>query len=353
MNIYDYAAAIHLHSVFSFDGHVPPDKIIAAAARRGVDILLLTDHDNLKARAAGWEGWNGRVLLIVGQEISPRFNHYLAFAIKSPVTCPEDAEGIRPQRYINEVNAAGGFGIIAHPDHEGTKTFHVKHYPWQDWQVSGYAGISVWDFMTDWQSSLCGYVSGLCSYFFPAFFLRGPRAVTLQRWDALNAAGKKIVGIGELDNHASRKKLGGLSFEAFPFDKAFTFLRTHVITTEQLSGNKEKDIPLVLQSIRSGSCYVALDYFCNARGFNFTMRNSSGPALMGDNLLLDNKTLLEVKLPCVANCRVIKDGAVFAADRTKEMSVPIAAKGVYRIEAFLKAYGKYRPWIFSNPIFVR
>jgi len=352
MSIYDYAAVIHFHSSFSFDGHIPPDKIIAAAARQGVDILLLTDHDNLQARAAGWEGWQGKVLIIVGQEISPRFNHYLAFNIENPVTCPEDVEGINPQHYIDEVNAAGGFGIIAHPDHEGTKTFHVKHYPWKDWSVNGYTGISIWDFMTDWQSSLSGYLSGLLSYYFPAFFLRGPRAVTLQRWDAQNA-GKKIVGIGELDNHASRKMLGGITFEAFPFDKAFTFIRTHIITTEPLSGNKEKDISLVFQSIRSGSCYVALDYFRNARGFDFGMRNSVKQALMGESLLLDNKTFLEVNLPCVAHCRIIKDGSVLAEERKKEVSMPITARGVYRVEAYLKSYGKYRPWIYSNPIYVK
>jgi hypothetical protein len=27
--------------------------------------------------------------------------------------------------------------------------------------------------------------------------------------------------------------------------------------------------------------------------------------------------------------------------------------GVYRIEADLKAFGRYRPWIFSNPIYVK
>jgi hypothetical protein len=32
--------------------------------------------------------------------------------------------------------------------------------------------------------------------------------------------------------------------------------------------------------------------------------------------------------------------------------LPVIEPGVYRVEAFLRVYGKYRPWIFSNPIFV-
>ena len=36
-----------------------------------------------------------------------------------------------------KARAPGGFGFIAHPDHEGTAMFHVKHYEWQKWKVSG------------------------------------------------------------------------------------------------------------------------------------------------------------------------------------------------------------------------
>ena len=154
MNLYDYSGVIHIHTSFSFDGHEDIKKVIEAAKEHKLDFLMLTDHDHLEARDKGWEGWQGNTLIIVGQEVSPRFNHYLAFDITHPVAFSDDPEGKRPQEYINEVNRQGGFGIIAHPDHEGTQTFHVKHYPWNDWTVDGYTGMSVWDFMTDWQKSL-------------------------------------------------------------------------------------------------------------------------------------------------------------------------------------------------------
>ena len=181
MKLYDYTGVIHFHSSFSFDGHVALDKIIEAAAKNNIDFLMLTDHDHLRAREDGWEGWKGKVLLIVGQEISPRFNHYLGFNINKAIVSTEDAQGIPPQQYIDQVNNSGGFGFIAHPDHEGTKTFHVKHYPWVDWSVDGYTGIGVWDFMTDWQSNLQRYLPSLISFFFPAFFLHGPRRITLAK----------------------------------------------------------------------------------------------------------------------------------------------------------------------------
>ena len=78
MTLYDYTGVIHLHSSLSFDGHTPMRRIIAAAEKNGIDFIMLTDHDHLKARDEGWEGWQGKTLVIVGEEIAPRFNHYLA-----------------------------------------------------------------------------------------------------------------------------------------------------------------------------------------------------------------------------------------------------------------------------------
>ncbi|MEN6373364.1 MAG: PHP domain-containing protein [Smithella sp.] len=350
MKYYDYTGVIHFHSDFSFDGHVGLDKIIDAAEKNGIDFLMLTDHDHLQARDEGREGWNGKVLLIVGEEISPRFNHYLAFNIDKPIEKPEDAEGRQPQKYIDAVNDAGGFGFIAHPDHEGTETFHVKHYPWTDWTVDGYVGIGIWDFMTDWQSSLRKCLPALMSFFFPAFFLRGPCRKTLERWDSFNET-KKIVGIGELDNHGSIVKIGAVKVAVFPFERAFKFVRTHVCTQEPLSGDKAKDISLLYKSLQHGRCYVAMEYFQAAKGFSFTITQKNEEYFMGDSLMLEAKARLDISLPVRALVRVIKDGALIAEEMNHKIALYVSQRGVYRVEAYLKRYGKWRPWIFSNHIY--
>ncbi|MGZ3592809.1 MAG: PHP domain-containing protein, partial [Syntrophales bacterium] len=226
-DFYDYTGIIHSHSAYSFDGRAPVGEILEAARINGIDFVMLTDHSNLRAKEEGFEGWHGDTLLIVGQEIAPRFNHYLAFQINTPVVIAEDEPDIDPQTYVDEVLAKGGMGFIAHPDHEGTKLFHVKHYPWLDWTVTGYTGMGIWDFMTDWQNTLRGYPRSILSFLFPAFFLTGPRKVTLERWDRLNS-NAKVVGIGELDNHDTSKRELGFNLSVFPFAKAFKFMRTHV-----------------------------------------------------------------------------------------------------------------------------
>jgi hypothetical protein len=352
MELNDYTGVVHFHSQYSFDGRVHLSKIIPAAEKCGIDFLMLTDHNHLRARDDGWEGWHGNVLLIVGEEISPRFNHYLAFNIKEAVDNPEDANGIPPQSYINKVNSAGGLGIIAHPDHEGTKTFHVKHYPWTDWSVDGYSGISIWDFMTDWQSSLNGYLLSFFSYFFPAFFLRGPRQITLDRWDSLNQK-KKIFGIGELDNHASLKKVCGITIEAFSFERAFRFVHTHILAEEPFSQNSQKDINSLLSALQHGRCYAAMEYFHNSRGFHFSITHNNKEHFMGDSFILSDKAELSVTVPKKSLIRVIKNSNVIAEEIKKDLLLTINEPGLYRVEAFIKAYGKFRPWIFSNPIFIQ
>jgi hypothetical protein len=268
------------------------------------------------------------------------------------VVIAEDEPDIDPQAYVDEVLARGGMGFIAHPDHEGTKLFHVKHYPWLDWSVTGYTGMGIWDFMTDWQDTLRGYPRSILSFLFPAFFLTGPRKVTLERWDRLNSSAK-VVGIGELDNHDTSNRALGFNLSAFPFAKAFKFMRTHVITERPLVKDQVKDIASLLSALKQGRVYVAGEYFRKSKGFSFVMTDNMRSATLGDHFILENEARLTATLPSTAKIRIIKDGTLFREDIGRELTGNISEPGVYRIEAYLRVLGKYRPWIFSNPIYVK
>lgn len=351
MKLHDYTGVIHLHSRYSFDGRAPVPEILVAARANNIDFLLLTDHSTLQARTDGLEGWSDGVLLIVGEEIAPRFNHYLAFGHERAVDCAEKEPDLPPQTYIDRVATLGGFGFIAHPDHAGTTLFHVKHYPWQEWSVTGYTGIGVWDFMTDWQNSLTGYLRAILSYSFPAFFLRGPCPATLARWDALTME-KPVVGIGELDNHDTPERLWRFTFSVFPFSWVFNLIRTHILTDRPLSGNSQDDIRDVLSSLKQGHCYVSLDYFHPAAGFSMTLQDGQSAATIGDRFLLHETAQLQATFPHRAKIRLIKNGLLIEETVGEKLSYMVRNPGVYRIEAYLKAFGRYRPWVFGNPIYV-
>ena len=352
MELYDYTGVIHFHSLYSFDGRVSIEEIIKAAGENGLDFLMLTDHSTLGARKDGFEGWNGGILLVVGQEITPRFNHYLAFDINEELIFNENDIECKPQDYIDRVNALGGIGFIAHPDHEGTKKFHVKHFPWQDWSVYGYTGMGVWDFMTDWQSTLKSLPSALIAYLFPAYVLKGPRDKTLERWDHLNKEGR-VVGIGELDNHDTPRKILGITVGVFPFKRAFRFTRTHLLLDNPLKGKAEEDIKALLNALANGRAYVAMEYFRDAKGFSLSLSDFNREVTMGDEFSLKGEALLNVKIPEKGKIRIIHDSRLFAETIDKNITCKILQRGIYRAEVYLKVRGRYRPWIFSNPVYVR
>src|SRR3954451_5701740 len=109
--MHDLACVVHLHSLYS-DGTGTVPEIARAARASDVDVVLLTDHDTLEARDRGEEGWQDGVLVLVGEEVSPRReNHYLAFGVEQPI----DHRGLGPQEIVQRVEGAGGFGFLAHP----------------------------------------------------------------------------------------------------------------------------------------------------------------------------------------------------------------------------------------------
>src|SRR3954451_6091198 len=82
----DLTCVVHVHSTHS-DGTGTVAQIARAAARAGIDVVLLTDHDTLAAKRAGEERWYGDALVLVGEEVSPtNRDHFLAFGIDDEIS---------------------------------------------------------------------------------------------------------------------------------------------------------------------------------------------------------------------------------------------------------------------------
>jgi hypothetical protein len=73
---------------------------------------------------------------------------------------------------------------------------------------------------------------------------------------------------------------------------------------------------------------------------------------MGDEFELDGGAHLATMLPATAKIRIIRNGTSYREEITHNLTCNISKKGVYRVEAYLKIFGKYLPWIFSNHIYV-
>jgi hypothetical protein len=343
---HDYSAVMHVHSNYS-DGTGTVEEIIAAAKKTRVHIVFLTDHDTLQPALDGHAGWHDGVLVVVGTEISPNLNHYLAFGLDPPAAVKKLAS-LSPQEIIDTVSWLGGFGFIAHPDHTGTTLFDVPSYRWEDWSVKGFTGISVWDMMTDFEELLATPEAALAAFKNFPHSLTGPKQVSMARWDSLLTKGN-IAAIGEVDNHAEKRVAFGQEVTVFPYELVFRTIRLHFPIEKSLTGEAEADTKTILSALKKAAFYIAFDFETDASGFMFQVCSEGKRVGMGAKVKWRDGAVAEFALAREAEVRLMLDGAVFWSGRRREGRVPLPRAGVLRFEA---RTGN-RPWIISNPIWMR
>jgi hypothetical protein len=346
---YEYVGSIHLHTTAS-DGAATHQEVAQFASLAGLDFVVVTDHNVL---TRGVEGWHEECLLLVGEEIHdtkrvPQANHFLAFDIEKLV--PGDDR--TPQEVIDAVNAQGGFGFIAHPFEYSPAFTKEPELPWLDWQATGYAGLEIWNYMSEFKSYLHDARRALLLILFPSLAITGPFPQTLARWDELLSR-HKTAAIAGADVHGNTYSVGPLRRAVLSYEHCFRAVRTHIMTSRPLRRELEHDRALVYQALRNGSCFVAYDAIGDSRGFRFTARSGEASVAMGGEISLLGDVQLEITSPVNADLRLLRDGQVVARERGKRLRYDAHEAGVYRVEARRGHLFKSRSWVFTNPIYVR
>jgi hypothetical protein len=344
--VHDLACVIHLHSTYS-DGTGTVEQIAKAGRRAGVDVILLTDHDTLAAKRNGQEGWYGNVLLLVGEEVSPRRrNHYLAFGLDEEVDHAElDAAGI-----CAAVRAAGGFGFAAHPFSEGSKRFRRAGpgMPFEALDADALDGIELWSFVNDTGEAVSSAGEMATFLAAPGRILDHPPARNLRAWDEL-CRSRRVVAIGGIDAHQFGKRIGPVvPLRLMAYHRSFRYIRTHVLCEGAPSGQLEHDREQVYAALREGRCYISVDSLGPPRGFAF----EADDLPMGGEAPAGRHTL-RVRAPADAKLRLLRDGQEIAGGLGRSLEAEVEQPGVYRVEAVRRAGGRERTWILSNPIYLR
>ncbi|HXY36834.1 MAG TPA: hypothetical protein VEI07_21565, partial [Planctomycetaceae bacterium] len=95
---------------------------------------------------------------------------------------------------------------------------------------------------------------------------------------------------------------------------------------------------------------------CDATGFRFGATDASGKAaaIMGDEVKLAQGLKLTARLPIPAYIRLLRGGLEIAkSEGEATFALAVKEPGVYRLEAWLKLDGEWRPWILANPVYIR
>jgi hypothetical protein len=368
---YEYIGNLHIHTTYS-DGVATFDEMIEAAVRAGADFIYTTDHNVLVCDRE--EGYRRGVLTLVGQEVHddnriPQRNHLLCLGVRSDLA----GQATDPQRLIDAVNGERALSFLAHPVEEVTP-LAPDHWGWESWEVTGYTGVELWNYMSSFRGFTTSRLRTLFMGIFPQWYLRGPLPQMVSKWDELTQQ-RPVVAIGGTDVHGWTIGMGPLSRVFLPYLHCFQALNTHILTPRPFLGPAngkpdadplDHDRELVLEALRRGHCWIGYDLVGSTRGFRFAAWQTPAglapataeppAALMGDTLRPPEQNCaicFRIEAPAPADIRLLHNGQVVARHHGRRLEHAITTPGVYRAELWRTRWGSPRAWIFSNPIYVR
>lgn len=333
---YEIQGAYHIHTTHS-DGRSAAEKVAAAAARQDLDFVILADHGNPNRPSLAEQGWKEGVLVLAGSELSVSRGHMVALDFDYPEgTFAQDAEWAAQQ-----VSAAGGFSVIAHP------------YSKTRWSWGGAVapeGIEIVDSDSMIKKNFLPALPYLPALLFaPRLFLLKTLerpAETLRKWDELSAAGN-VYGYFSADAHLA-------------YGALFSCFRLHVLLEEPLARAFDEARSQIFSALRRGRFYSAVDAARPAGGFLFWAEEGEIRYRMGSAVSSAAAPHLhlraEANFPHAVELRLLRNGEPVLRSKGGNVSFVPEEPGIYRIEVYLRGrtlLARDFPWIVSNPIFRR
>ncbi len=329
-----YRGVIHVHSNLSHDSRGDPEEILRAAKADGLDFVMMTDHNNPDIFRRGLDGLYDGVLVVRGAEIRSENDYVLALGIDSFI----DPKGKSFREVTAAIAAQGGVAIGAHPNR-----FH-------HWNDPGLTGVEVWDLLDEATSDRWRYAALVLDVLFSYGDYPGEILLSIVRHPARALAAfdeevqrRPLTAIGTPDAHQNVRVFHRL--DPYP-------LTLRLVTTYLLAEDNTR--VALLEGLRRGRAYLAFDLLTPAPAFDFRLVDPQGRNwLMGDQVPRSDGLTLRVFAPHPGRITVIRDGRVISQIDAATAEIPVDRSGAYRAEVALSVQGQWRPWIYSNPIYVR
>jgi hypothetical protein len=351
---------VHVHTSRS-DGRATPEEVAAAAARAGLAFVVFTDHGDA-TRTPDPPTYRHGVLCLDGVEISGDGGHYLAVGLPAaPYPLGGEARAV-----VEDAARLGAFGIAAHPDSP------KPDLQWRD-PAAPVDAVELISLDTAWRAhaqqpgwrptlrllqAVATYpvrrsetIAALLADVRPAY----------ANWEPLLGE-RRVVAVAGADAHGTL-----LTSDALPpaarlllplpgYETTFRTLSLRVTPARPLTGDAAADAAAILDAMREGRVYIAVDAIASPPAFQFTAVGQHGRAEAGAVLAADGPVTLRVRsnAPPGFTSEIRRGNEVVAAARAPE--VVFTAPGgaaVYRAEIRATDRAGSPPWIISNPIYVR
>lgn len=378
----DTRCVLHAHSHWSHDSRAPLDEVVAGAKAVGVEAILFTEHPapHYDFFRDGHRGLHDGVLVIPGAEQGG----FLLYPSKS--MAGQSPEG--PQALADLALQDRGHAFLCHLEER------------MDWNIAGLTGTEIYNTHADFKDET-GLIFAMRS---PATMARLGKlaeeyphevfgalldypADYLRRYDEL-CQKTRHAGVAGNDSHHNQKYVGRLSadgkqvevidfagdrllavelqkapaaaemavgkspgdelfridLDAYP--QSFGHTSTHLLL-------KSFDEAGIWEALEAGRAYVAFDWIGDPTGFLFEAVAGDERFPIGSEIPLGKGLELRVAAPLSGEIRLIRSGKPAAQAQGREAKFTLTEPGVYRVEVWVSLAGEPRPWVLSNPIYVR
>lgn len=324
----------HIHTAFS-DGRKSLEGITKIAATKPIDFIILTDHGNPNYEAILSQGWYDNVLVLAGSELSVNRGHLVGLGFEaSSQPFSQNAEEAAFQ-----IQKAGGFSIIAHP-------YSKTRWTWGEY--AGFSGIEIVNADTMLKKNFPPMLPFLpllaLKPELPLLKLLSRPEKNLKKWDELNQK-HAVYGFFSTDAHIL-------------YGPLFSFLHLHLGVNGPLPQEFKQAKHTVLEALRQGNFYNAVDAAAQAKGFRYFARKDRESFPMGRKIPFNSLVTLHAELPFPFKfeTHLILDGDSILISSAHKISHRVQQPGTYRVEVYLKEKTPLKsscPWLISNPIFIR
>jgi hypothetical protein len=345
--------AIHIHTRRS-DGSGSVEDVASAAARAGLNFVILTDHGD-GTRDPEPPRYRSGVLCIDAVEISTGSGHLVALGIpRTTYSLGGEARDV-----VEDVKRLGGMAIAAHPASARSQL------RWTNWNLP-LDGLEWVNADSEWRDeSVVAIARTLLTYPFRrpeslAAMLDRPEE-SLRRWDELSAT-RPIVALAAADAHA-RIPLTSLrdpynsriSLHVPGYEQVFRIFSI-ALPGVTLTGESKADAQAVLEAIRRGRAFSSIDALAGPVALTFSATSTDGTVAMGEDVIAKGTLTFQVQsnVPDSAQLSLLRNGTAVHTASGSHFEYASSEPGVYRVEAqWPGAPGAPPvPWVVSNPIYV-
>lgn len=324
----------HIHTIHS-DGKKSPDTIAEIAARQSLDFLILTDHGSPNQPSLESQGWYQGVLVLAGSELSVNRGHLVALGFDTLSQPFSD----KAEQAAYQIKKNQGLSIIAHP-------YSKVQWTWGDYdEYSGIEIISADAMMRKNFLRLLPFAPLLpFKPQVPLIKILGYPEKNLRKWDELSRT-SVIYGYYSCDAHLL-------------YDPLFSILQLHLGLDQSLPQDFEQARQVVMEVLRQGRFYSAVDAAAPASGFQFWGESGKTKWRMGSSGAYAGPIDFHIQIPSPLKfeAKLLLNGKPILTSAQPEITYTANQPGVYRVEVYLREKSPLHrrcPWILSNPIFLR